>query len=145
MIYDVTHVTRYTYGATVELTNGIVRLIPVSRDGQTLERFDLATTPPCLPPRGRRRPVRQQRLEPQDREAAPRAFGDCGVPRAGRSADRGPEESPSWEAVAAEALAIDSLEAGCPACALYPSRLIPLFDEATAYARRKLRRRSTHS
>ena len=50
MIYDVTHVTRYTYGATAELTNGILRLIPVSRDGQTLEHFDLATKPPCLPP-----------------------------------------------------------------------------------------------
>ena len=46
-----------------------------------------------------------------------------------------PEESPPWETVAAEALAIDSLEFGRPASALYPSRRIALFDEATAYAR----------
>ena len=50
MIYEVTHVTRYTYGATVELTNGILRLIPQSGDGQILERFGLSTDPPSLPP-----------------------------------------------------------------------------------------------
>ena len=47
--YNVTHVTRYTYGATVELTTGVLRLKPVSRDGQILERFSLKTDPPCLP------------------------------------------------------------------------------------------------
>ena len=62
VIYEVTHVTRYTYGATVELTNGVLRLMPVSRDGQTLERFDLDTTPPCLPPTERIDRLRQPGL-----------------------------------------------------------------------------------
>ena len=48
--------------------------------------------------------------------------------------------SPSWESVAAEAIAIKSLDAGCPAVALYPSRCVALFDEATAYAKKKLHR-----
>ena len=135
MIYDVTHVTRYTYGATVELTNGIVRLMPVSRDGQTLERFDLATTPPCLPPTERLDPfgnrILSLRIEKPHRELSVTAASRVRV-------DRPPaaDESPPWEAVAAEALASDSLEPGSPACALYPSRRIELFDEATAYARR---------
>ena len=66
--YNVTHVTRYTYRATVELTTGVLRLKPVSRYGQTLERFALRTDPPCLPPVERDRCFRQCRAQPQDRE-----------------------------------------------------------------------------
>jgi transglutaminase-like putative cysteine protease len=135
VIYTVTHVTRYTYGATVELTNGIVRLTPVSRDGQTLERFDLVTAPPCLPPTERVDPfgnkVLSLRIERPHRELSVTAASRVRVDR-----PPAPEESPPWETVAAEALAIDSLEPGCPASALYPSRRIALFDEATAYARK---------
>ena len=134
MIYNVTHVTRYTYGATVELTNGIVRLTPVSRDGQTLERFDLVTAPPCLPPTERVDPfgnmVLSLRIEKPHRELSVTAVSRVRVDR-----PAAPEESPPWETVAEEALAIDSLESGRPASALYPSRRIALFDEATAYAR----------
>ena len=50
MNYNVTHVTRYTYRTTVELTTGLLRLKPVSREGQVLESFSLTTEPPCLPP-----------------------------------------------------------------------------------------------
>jgi transglutaminase-like putative cysteine protease len=135
VIYTVTHVTRYTYGATVELTNGIVRLTPVSRDGQTLERFDLVTAPPSLPPTERIDPfgnvVLSLRIEKPHRELSVTAVSRVRVDR-----PAAPEESPPWEIVAAEALAIDSLESGRPASALYPSRRIALFDEATAYARK---------
>jgi transglutaminase-like putative cysteine protease len=142
VIYEVTHVTRYIYGATVELTNGILRLTPVSRDGQMLGRFDLETAPPCLPPRERIDPfgnrVLSLRIEKPHREllltAASRVLVD-------RPPD--PGESPSWEDVAAEALSIDSLASGRPAVALYPSRRIPLFDEAVAYARKSFASRRT--
>ena len=46
-----------------------------------------------------------------------------------------PAESPPWDGVAAEALRVDSLGPDSPAAGLYPSRRIPLFDEAAAYAR----------
>ena len=135
MIYDVTHVTRYVYGATVELTNGILRLTPVSRDGQTLERFELVTTPPCLPPRERvdafGNTVLSLRIEQPHRELSVTSASRVRVDR-----PPPPDESAPWEAVAAGALAIDSLEPGCPAWALYPSRGIPLFEEATAYGRK---------
>ena len=135
MIYDVAHVTRYTYGATAELTNGIMRLSPVSRDGQILERFDLATKPPCLPPTERIDPfgnrVLSLRIEKPHRELSVIATSRVRIGR-----PPAPKVSPPWEAVAAEALSIDSLAWNCPAIGLYPSRRIPLFDEATAYARK---------
>ena len=109
VIYTITHVTRYTYGATVELTNEIVRLTPVSRDGQTLERFDLVTAPPSLPPTERVDPfgniVLSLRIEKPHRELSVTAVSRVRVDR-----PAAPEESPPWETVAAEALAINSLE-----------------------------------
>ena len=134
MIYEVTHVTRYTYGATVEMTNGVMRLTPVSRDGQILGRFDLDTSPRCLPPRERIDPfgnrVLSLRIEYPHRELAVTARSRVHVDRPGP-----PARSPPWETVASEALLIDSLAPDSPAPALYPSRRIPLFDEAAAYAR----------
>ena len=41
VIYNVTHVTRYTYAATVELTNGILRLTPSTGGGQSWSDSDL--------------------------------------------------------------------------------------------------------
>ncbi len=135
MIYEVTHVTRYTYGATVELTNGVLRLIPVTRDGQAVERFDLDTTPPCLPPTERIDPfgnrVLSLRIEKPHRELAVTAASRVLVDR-----PPAPGQSPPWDGVANEALEFDSLASDSPAIALFPSRRIPLFDEATAYARR---------
>ena len=134
MIYEITHVTRYTYGATVELTNGVMRLTPVSRDGQILGRFDLDTTPPCLPPTERIDPfgnrVLSLRIEHPHRELTVTARSRVHVDR-----PDAPGRSPPWETVATEALLVASLALDSPAPALYPSRRIPLFDEAAAYAR----------
>jgi transglutaminase-like putative cysteine protease len=134
VIYEVTHVTRYTYGATVELTNGVLRLMPVSRDGQTVERFDLDTTPPCLPPTERIDPfgnrVLSLRIEKPHRELEVTATSRVRVDR-----PPAPGQSPPWDDVAVEALRFESLAFDSPAAALFPSRRIPLFDAATAYAR----------
>jgi len=132
--YDITHVTRYTYGATVELTNGILRLTPVSRGGQILERFTLDTTPPCLPPLERIDPfgnrVMSLRIEKPHGELSITAASLVRV-------DRPPVPTTSlpWESAAAEAHSFASLSWDCPALALYPSRRLPLFEEATIYAR----------
>jgi transglutaminase-like putative cysteine protease len=133
VIYDVTHVTRYTYGATVELTNGILRLTPVSGGGQTLERFHLETDPPCLPPTERLDPfgnkVTSLRIETPHRALSISAKSRVSVSRGIVT-----EASVPWETVAAEALTFPSLSGDSPAVALYPSRRVSLFDEATAYA-----------
>ena len=134
MNYDVTHITRYTYGATVELTTGIMRLKPVSRDGQSLERFSLKTDPPCLPPAERidafGNVALSLRIEKPHREMTVEAVSRVRI-------ERPPvlEFSPPWESVAAEALTAPSLDFDSPANALYRSRALSLFDDATAYAR----------
>jgi transglutaminase-like putative cysteine protease len=135
VIYEITHLTRYTYGATVDLTNGVLRLIPVSNDFQSLERFRLDTTPPCLPPAERVDPFGNRvlglRIEKPHRELLVTALSRVRVDR--RPV---PAETPSWESVANEALDVGSLASGSPAAALYPSRRIPVIDDATHYARK---------
>ncbi len=134
MNYNVTHVTRYTYRATVELTTGVLRLKPVSRCGQTLERFALRTDPPCLPPVERvdafGNAVLSLRIERPHRELTIEAASRVRIER-----PPAPGLSPPWEQVTAEALAFPSLAFDSPANGLYPSRALSLFDEATAYAR----------
>jgi transglutaminase-like putative cysteine protease len=142
--YEVTHVTRYTYGATVELSNGILRLVPRSRGGQVLERFGLITEPPSFPPAERLdafgNTVTSFRIEKPHRSLSIAATSRVRVDRPTL-----PASSPPWESVAAEALTVASLSPDCPAIALYPSRRISLFDDATAYARNSFSdRRSIH-
>ncbi len=134
MNYAITHLTRYIYGSTVELTTGALRLKPVSRDSQVLDWFILKTDPPCLPPVERIDPygnvVLSLRIEKPHRELTVEAGSRVGV-------DRAPvlELSPPWEAVAAEALVVPSIGFDSPAIGLYPSRTVSLFSEATDYAR----------
>ena len=135
MIYDVTHVTRYAYAAIVELTTGVLRLTPVSGDGQILDNFSLTTEPVSLPPTewvdpfGNR--VTSLRIETPHRELSITAKSRVRVDR-----PPAPTNSPAWETVAAEALDVASLGSDSPAPALYPSRRIALFEDATAYARK---------
>jgi len=132
--YNVTHITRYIYGATVELTTGVLRLKPVSRDGQLLERFSVKTDPPCLPPTERTdafgNAVLSLRIEKPHRELTVEAASRVRVER-----EVVLEMSPPWESVAAEALIVPSLAYDSPAIGLFPSRAVSLFDQATAYAR----------
>ncbi len=134
MNYNVTHITRYTYGATAELTTGVLRLKPVSRDGQILENFSLKTDPPCLPPTERidafGNAVQSLRIEKPHRELTVEATSRVRIDRPAVL-----ELSPPWETVAAEALNVPSIASDSPAIGLYPSRALSLFDEATAYAR----------
>ena len=134
MIYKVTHVTRYTYGATVEFTTGVLRLAPRSGDGQEVERFGIVTDPASEPlterldPFGNR--ILSLRIEKPHRQLSITASSRVRVNRT-----PAPTRSPSWESITVEAIAIRSLDADCPAIALYPSRRVALFDEATAYAK----------
>ena len=134
MIYSVTHVTRYTYGSTVELTNGILRLTPRSGNGQVLERFSLSTDPPSLPPTewldGFDNKIISLRIENPHRALSITA---ASLVRVNRSPL--PAVSRAWETVADEALTVASISPDCPAVALYPSRRVTLFDQATDYAR----------
>ena len=135
MIYDVKHVTRYTYATTVELTTGVMRLTPLSGNGQVLERICLSTDPPCLPSTERLdafgNKVNSLRIEKPHRTLSITARSRVQVNRPPLA-----KSSSSWESVASEAVTVASLSADCPAIALYPSRRVSLFDEATRYARK---------
>jgi transglutaminase-like putative cysteine protease len=134
VIYEITHLTRYSYGAIVELTTGVLRLVPRSGDGQEVERFAIVTDPVSqrlterLDPFGNR--VTRLRIESSHQQLSITASSRVRVNRM-----PAPVQSPPWERVAAEAITMTSLDAGGPAIALYPSRRVALFDEATAYAR----------
>jgi transglutaminase-like putative cysteine protease len=108
---------------------------PVSRDGQTLEAFNLKTDPPSLPPTERIDPfgnaVWSLRIEKPHRELTIETTSRVNVDRSPKR-----ELSPEWESVTAEALTVPSLAFDCPAVALYPSRALSLFDKATDYARK---------
>ena len=102
---------------------------------QEVERFNIATDPVSqrltegLDPFGNR--AFNLRIEKPHRQLSIVASSRVRVVPAPT-----PIGSPSWQSVAAEAIAIKSLDADCPAVALYPSRCVALFDEATAYAKR---------
>jgi transglutaminase-like putative cysteine protease len=134
VIYEITHLTRYSYGAIVELTTGVLRLAPRSRDGQEVQRFSIVTDPASQPlterldPFGNR--VTSLRIEKPHRQLSITASSRVRVNRT-----PAPTRSPAWESVAAEAIAMTTLDADCPAIALYPSRRVALFNEATAYAK----------
>jgi transglutaminase-like putative cysteine protease len=134
VIYDVSHLTRYTYGAAVELTTGVLRLTPASGGGQIVESFSLTTEPSSAPPTERIDPfgnrVRSLRIEKPHRELSIRAESRVRVDR-----PPGPANTPAWESVAAEAIEVASLAPDSPAVGLFPSRRVSLFEAATAYAR----------
>ena len=133
MIYEITHLTRYSYGAIVEFTTGVLRLAPRSGDGQEVERFSIVTDPVSQAlterpdPFGNR--VTGLRIEKPHRQLSITASSRVRVNRTAA-----PTGSPAWESVSAEAIAMPSLDAAGPAIALYPSRRVALFEEATAYA-----------
>jgi transglutaminase-like putative cysteine protease len=135
VIYEITHLTRYTYGAIVALTTGVMRLSPRSGHGQDVERFSIVTDPASqllterLDPFGNL--VTRLRIEKPHRQLSITASSRVRVNRA-----PAPAQSPAWESVASEAIAPASLDAECPAIALYPSRRVSLFDKATEYARK---------
>jgi transglutaminase-like putative cysteine protease len=135
VIYEITHLTRYSYGAIVELTSGVLRLAPRSGDGQEVERFSIVTDPVSQPMTERLDPfgnrVASLRIEKPHRQLSILASSRVQVNRMAA-----PTPSPAWERVATEAITTASLDTDGPAFALYPSRRVALFDEATAYARR---------
>lgn len=136
MIFDVAHVTRYRYAAPVAANSGVLRLLPRSDEGQTVLRANVEVTPKpeSLVERvdafGNR--LLRMRIETPHVELVVKATSRVAV-------DRGPPPPPAttppWEIVAEEAAENPSVEPNSPALAIFPSRLVELFEPATAYAR----------
>jgi transglutaminase-like putative cysteine protease len=136
MIYDVTHLTRYRYGAPVAVNDCVLRLHPRDEPGQRVSRFQLEAHPTprdwseTVDPFANR--VARMRIETPHRELSIKSTFRVEVARA---APPLAALTPPWESVAARAAASQSLAPDSPAFALYPSRLVSLFPAATLYAR----------
>jgi transglutaminase-like putative cysteine protease len=136
VIFDVTHVTRYRYAAPVAANSGVLRLLPRSDEGQTVLRahVEVSPKPESLVERldafGNR--LLRMRIETPHIElvikATSRVAVDRGLPPLAAA-------TPPWEIVATEAAESASVETDSPALAIFPSRLVALFEPATTYAR----------
>ena len=136
MIYDVSHLTRYRYGALVAVNVCVLRLLPRSNHGQRVLEAHVEVTPQPKSMTERAdffaNRVLDMRIETPHRELKILSHSRVVVERA---APPSAALTPPWEDVSALAAATASLDADSPAMAIYPSRLAPLFAPATAYAR----------
>ena len=132
MIYDIRHVTRFDYGASVKFARCNLRLRPIDWPGQRLLDYRLAVDPagqlgPAHAEAGLANvarltvesPVRHLAIESVARVAVDRLVPVPAV------------DDPTLAEVARLARESRDLSPGCPASYLYPSPLIPL-DRAIA-------------
>lgn len=136
MIYDIVHLTRYTYNGPVVVNDCVLRLRPRSEPGQLVLAFRVEAQPT---PRdwgehsdAFANRVARMRIETPHREMSIKSISRVEIARA---APPLAALTPAWETVAAEAVDTQSLAPDSPAFALYPSRLVSLFPAAAAYAR----------
>jgi len=136
VIYDVRHVTTYTYGAPIISSRCTLRLMPRSGPGQEVLACDLIITP-----------------HPAHIAHATCFFGNTlsavtiETPHKTLSFDARfritvdrpeppmPSLCQSWEDLREEAFASRDLGPASPAQFLFPSRLVPLVDSVTRYAK----------
>ncbi len=136
MIYDVVHLTRYIYGAPVAFNACVLKLTPRDDAGQRVESSRIEVTPKPqlwnerIDPFDNR--IVRLRIETAHRELVVEATSRVTVERPARPLAA---LTPAWETVATLAAQTNSLASDSPVLAIYPSRLIPLFDAATQYAR----------
>lgn len=136
MIYDITHVTTYSYEAPVAAARCALRLLPRDDAGQRVVfgRIDITPAPHDWRERvdfyGNR--VAEAQLDAPHVKLGIAMSARVRVERAAPPAEA---LTPPWEVVRAEALETPSLGPDAPAHFIFPSRLAPLYEPATAYAR----------
>ena len=135
MIYDIKHVTTYEYGSSVTYSNCSLRLLPREEPGQIVyaSRLEIEPKPEAMDERicffGNR--VTAMTIETAHRTLKVATHTSVEIhrelPPAGADTD-------PWEHVRDQAFASHSLDREAPAHYLHPSRFVPLYDPATAYA-----------
>ena len=134
MIYDVRHLTTYTYAKPVPFARCALRLALRAGADQAVLESALTVTPP--PTRLRMHagqfgePVTTATIETAHREMAILATARVDVTR---RPSPSPLAGPAWEHVRAEAFAAFRLDLGAPAHFLYPTAMTPLQPAITAY------------
>lgn len=133
MLYDVRHVTTYSYASAAPAARCVVRLSPIDGRGQRrlAHRLDIRPAPRSIARstdffgNG----VAVALFDTPHAELAIEAESRVEVRRPVH-----PAQTTGWEGAAAAALAAPSLAAHAPAHALYPSALVKLDGAVTAYA-----------
>ena len=135
MIYDINHLTTYEYGSTVTYSTCALRLLPREEPGQVVYASHLDVTPP--PERTNERicffgnRVTSMTIATAHRTLTVATRTSVEILR-----DPPPvgSETESWERVREAAFASRSLDRDAPAHYLHPSRFVPHYAPATAYA-----------
>lgn len=136
MIYDIAHLTTYKYDAPVASARCAMRLLPRNDHGQKVLSSQIELSPAAeiikdqIDFYGNR--ICEARILKPHMTLQIALAARVQVERAPPPA---PALTPAWEIVMRTANATNSLAASSPAHYIYPSRLVPLFDAATDYAR----------
>jgi transglutaminase-like putative cysteine protease len=136
VIYDIRHLTLYEYGSTVPFSHCALRLLPTDGPGQEVLSSELRVTPApaqtierlCF--FGNR--LTFLTIETAHRKLIVEVNTSVEIDRR-EPFDEG--EMPAFEKVRRQAFASATLDKDSPVHFLYPSRLVPRFESATAYAR----------
>lgn len=136
MIYDISHVTTYSYEASVGSTRCAIRLTPRDGKGQRLLRSRIEASPP---PEATRESVDffgNRIVEATIREAHARLRISVSA-RVEVDREDPPVAclTPAWDTIAGAAGAVKTLSRESPVHWLFPSRQAPLFAPVTDYAR----------
>jgi transglutaminase-like putative cysteine protease len=135
VIYDIRHVTTYSYESPVSFARCSLRLEPQSSDGQQLVSHHVEIRPQPADRTVRRdffgtltesvlieTPHRTLRIDSRSRVQVFRQAPDRAAP------------SPDWESVRDTAFAATSLGPASPVGYVFPSPLVPVLKSATEYA-----------
>jgi transglutaminase-like putative cysteine protease len=134
VIYDIRHVTTYSYDAPVAYSLCALRLRPTSRAGQRVVDVQVEIDPPAA-----RRIVRTcffgnifeiVNIEAEHRELTVTAKARIAVAR-----PIAPLVTPDWEEVRQDAFSANDLGPQSPAHFIYASRIVTLEEATIAYAR----------
>jgi transglutaminase-like putative cysteine protease len=135
VIYDIKHVTTYSYEAPVAYSLCALRLRPTSRAGQRVIDVRVDIDPPAS-----RRIERQcffgNRFEIVNIEAEHRELAVTARARIAVSRPVAPATTPAWEEVRQDAFSINDLGPQSPAHFIYASRVVTLDEPVVAYARK---------
>ncbi len=132
MIYDIRHVTAYAYGAPVPRSRCVLRLRPIDRPGQRVERTAITTRPEPS--------FRRERIDAFGNRVVEVGFETTHdrlqvVATARVSVETRPlppaAETPAWETIRDMAVDVADLAPSSPAHGLFPSRHVPLVGAIT--------------
>ncbi len=135
MIYDIRHLTSYTYGSSVTFSHCALRLLPKDDTGQYVITAALNIDPPpkelnqrvCF--FGNR--VTSLTIETAHRHLSVEANFSVDIER---DPPLDAKLTPAWEYVRESAFSNDSLKPNSPAHFIYPSRFVPNYEAAAFYA-----------